>query len=351
VTPALGLVVGEDAETLLPDQIKESIFGWGYAGIPFASTNETSWRNYLVTTAVRHYNLTQGKGFWSRHYFVLGDDLADLSTRIADRQLVDAELRPFNYTEANTPLVAYSVSGSGSSFQCLESQKSGGSASFFLYAHPVTGSFPVFEILEDDASRYLTWNPYANGIIKPYDGTLAGMRLLGFAMPSAGTNGTVAALSGFLPAENYMADGETLFARTATPIETWRVEHFGLTDNAGDGADTADVEPDGLDNLLEYALGGNPTNDDASAVAPDYSIAAEGGSNWLYYVHNERIDDPSLNYIIGTATNLVSVSSWNTNDVVVVGESASIDRIKSVTNRTEVIGGSKFIRLNIEKQQ
>lgn len=144
----------------MPNEKSDSWFRTGYAGGKNSfKPPETDWRNYLVSTAVRRYTLPQGNGIWSRFYYVLGDDMQDLSDRIQERDLIDAKLSEFDFTEATSPLVGYSVSGSGASFQCLEN---GSDPDFFLYAHPVSGSFPIFEIIEDDKSRYLTWNPYAN---------------------------------------------------------------------------------------------------------------------------------------------------------------------------------------------
>jgi chitodextrinase len=45
---------------------------------------------------------------------------------------------------------------------------------------------------------------------------------------------------------------------TSTPIETWRQAKFGTTSNTGNAADDADPNHNGLINLLEYALGGDP---------------------------------------------------------------------------------------------
>ncbi len=45
---------------------------------------------------------------------------------------------------------------------------------------------------------------------------------------------------------------------TGTALETWRFAYFGTTANTGNAADLADLERDGVVNLLEYALGGNP---------------------------------------------------------------------------------------------
>jgi hypothetical protein len=43
-----------------------------------------------------------------------------------------------------------------------------------------------------------------------------------------------------------------------TPIETWRQSKFGTTSNSGDAADDADPNHNGIINLMEYALGGEP---------------------------------------------------------------------------------------------
>lgn len=45
-----------------------------------------------------------------------------------------------------------------------------------------------------------------------------------------------------------------------TPREAWRYSHFGVTANTGAAADTADMDKDGLPNLLEFAFGLNPTS-------------------------------------------------------------------------------------------
>ena len=44
-----------------------------------------------------------------------------------------------------------------------------------------------------------------------------------------------------------------------TPIETWRQFYFNTTANSGLTADDADFDGDGVLNLMEYALGSNPT--------------------------------------------------------------------------------------------
>ena len=126
---------------------------------------------------------------------------------------------------------------------------------------------------------------------------------------------------------------------------TW-ADSFGLT-----GADTnltADVEPDGLDNLMEYGLGGDPTTNDAAAIAPVSYIADDAGTDYLYHVHNQRTDDSALSFTVGATPDLVATPA-DPNEVSLVGESAESGGFKSVTNRTEASTDAKFINLTVEK--
>ena len=50
--------------------------------------------------------------------------------------------------------------------------------------------------------------------------------------------------------------------------QAWRQTYFGSSANSGDGADAKDFDFDGSSNLLEYALGFNPTTSTSSAALP-----------------------------------------------------------------------------------
>jgi hypothetical protein len=123
-------------------------------------------------------------------------------------------------------------------------------------------------------------------------------------------------------------------------------------DLVGDEADEkADLEydglGDGLDNLMEYALGGNPTNDDAAAVSPATFMADAHGTEWLYHVHNQNLDT-NLTFTVGATPDLV-LTAADTNDVDEVGTSEPSGGFKSVTNRTEAVIDAKFIKLEVSK--
>jgi hypothetical protein len=133
---------------------------------------------------------------------------------------------------------------------------------------------------------------------------------------------------------------------TALPVpesgyDAW-AESYDLTGT--NALESADIEPDGLDNLMEYALGGNPTNSDASAVLPVFQTLG----NYFYHIHNERTDDIDLTYTVELTTDLVS-DGWSTNDLEFVGEAAFSNVWKMVTNRTDLIENAEFIQLKVEK--
>lgn len=64
---------------------------------------------------------------------------------------------------------------------------------------------------------------------------------------------------------------------TLSTQETWRQTHFGTFSNAGNTADAADFDLDGLPNLLEYAFGLNPTQ----GVSRALPVPQVNGSNYV----------------------------------------------------------------------
>ena len=59
-----------------------------------------------------------------------------------------------------------------------------------------------------------------------------------------------------------------------TPIERWRQQHFGITTNTGDAANSADPDRDGVANLLEYGLVTNPRKGPGEPPVPKVAHAA-----------------------------------------------------------------------------
>ncbi|RKX45387.1 MAG: hypothetical protein DRP64_04840 [Verrucomicrobia bacterium] len=113
-----------------------------------------------------------------------------------------------------------------------------------------------------------------------------------------------------------------------------------------------DPDTDGMNNLTEYALGGDPLLDDAASILPTFAIMdAGGGSNFMDYVYNRRLDaaDRGLAYGLNVSTNLQS-------DWIYVGNayetgSAGIDpSFESVSNSIPVSGVKGFVNLEITEE-
>ena len=68
-----------------------------------------------------------------------------------------------------------------------------------------------------------------------------------------------------------------------TPLEIWRETYFNSLENIGDGADTFDFDHDGLTNLMEFALGSDPTR---ASDAPPPVAAREGGFLTFTYIRS-----------------------------------------------------------------
>lgn len=64
---------------------------------------------------------------------------------------------------------------------------------------------------------------------------------------------------------------------TLTGIQGWRKRYFGTVQDSGEAANMADPDHDGLVNLLEYALAGDPT-----ASTPSSGEISRTGSGWRF---------------------------------------------------------------------
>ncbi len=104
-----------------------------------------------------------------------------------------------------------------------------------------------------------------------------------------------------------------------------------------------DADGDGLNNLVEYALGGNPTN----RVRSTNAQRVQSGDG-MEYVYRRRRNAAALGlkYTPEVRSNL-TVGAWSTNGISETG-SASVDtEFDSVTNQVDV-GDSGFVRLRID---
>jgi len=126
---------------------------------------------------------------------------------------------------------------------------------------------------------------------------------------------------------------------------------WSTTYSLAGGADDDD-DQDGLANLGEYGLGGDPTNPADQGVSPEYNVFEEGGTNWFGYVHPIRSDpDSGLLYYLEQTDDLVASPWTNSANIVVTGTNVVAGALSFVSNRISMAGiARQFVRLVIEQR-
>lgn len=134
-------------------------------------------------------------------------------------------------------------------------------------------------------------------------------------------------------------------APSEDPYDDWMLPYSGSL-SAADQQKDADPDDDGMDNFLEYALGGDPTVSDADSILPVNYMADEG----LMYLYNRRADYASLglSYYLELTTDLVTTAF--TNDLTAyteTGVSTAVDGFETVTNLIITVDDAKFVTLKV----
>ena len=127
--------------------------------------------------------------------------------------------------------------------------------------------------------------------------------------------------------------GTVITPTLLSPLEAWRLQYFGITNNAGGAADSFATTSDGMPNLLKYALGLNPTNVASNPIV--YDIAT--GFPRLTAPRNTNATDVTLG-----ATVSGDLMNWTTNGTVIDQDNS----IFQVHDNVSVMGGTnRFMRL------
>ncbi|MGJ8672612.1 Ig-like domain-containing protein [Rubritalea sp.] len=149
-----------------------------------------------------------------------------------------------------------------------------------------------------------------------------------------------------------LVDKVALYGRACiygTNYSTW-ASGYSLT---GDGALTgADVENgatgDGYSNLLEFALGMDPTVNDAGSSEANYT-ENDSGSEYFVYEYERRIDylEQGLSYSLIVTPDLLNPSGESPYDVLIDNSGGDYETVKT---RFQMINSAKFIQLQVEME-
>jgi hypothetical protein len=163
------------------------------------------------------------------------------------------------------------------------------------------------------------------------------------------SNAPVGAVGGNLTISNTDATTQTVALSgtvnavpTYTHQELWRFTNFGSYASENSGADSEDPDHDGLNNLLEYALGLNPN---ASGVIPA-SLALNGANLEYTYTRSTAAKDNGVAYQIEWSDTL-EAGSWRTETVTeqITTTQGALETVKaSISAGT---GAKRFLRLRV----
>ena len=137
-------------------------------------------------------------------------------------------------------------------------------------------------------------------------------------------------------------------APPSDPYTDW-TDAFGLT--GSDTNLTANPDGDALNNLYEYALGGDPTNGSHTGHDSSYQTVEDGGTNWVEYVHAKRNDAAALglDYHLELCNDLAG-GSWTNDGYTVSGTGVLDAEFDSVTNRISTAAeNQQFLKLIINQ--
>ena len=154
-------------------------------------------------------------------------------------------------------------------------------------------------------------------------------------------NEVIVADGGYVALDVYTNLNEVYAISGASSLYVIWKDDYGVTSSL------ADDDGDGLDNLTEYGLGGDPTN----ALDQGFSTAALIDGSSLNYVYPMRSGNSGITYYLKTTDNLVT-GTWTNDGYTVTGTNTGgyAAGFDAVTNQLSTsVKEEQFIRLKIEE--
>jgi autotransporter-associated beta strand protein len=119
---------------------------------------------------------------------------------------------------------------------------------------------------------------------------------------------------------------------------------------SGEDGPDFDADADGIDNAIEWVIGGDPTDSPSNALAPTVTV----GASTVTYVFRRTDDSAAANPFVEYGSNLSGWTEAETGvDGVSIAETADgfgpgIDRVEVTIPRALAVGGTLFVRLRVD---
>ncbi|MGJ8653723.1 MAG: M60 family peptidase N-terminal accessory domain-containing protein [Opitutaceae bacterium] len=126
-----------------------------------------------------------------------------------------------------------------------------------------------------------------------------------------------------------------------SPIESWRMSHFGTSENTGNAADSANPDFDTMNNSMEFALVRDPTVFDS----PYNSVTTDSSDMLIEYSRRKSTGFS----IYAEWTSDLQLGSWDPvgSNEVVTADDGEIETVE-VTLPVESVPDKKFVRIVVE---
>jgi hypothetical protein len=171
--PSLGFVFGNNTKGYAD-------FRYGNALGPDNIRDATVLSYRLLKANDNYWTLKEGKSFSGTYFMVLGSNMGEISNKIQTKNLVslaNTELTDITFANSNNIYYKITLDGLGG-YTIAESTAADNTLSF--KSSPFKNSSPVFLIEATNGNSILTYDPYYYSL-KPYDGTVSSIKLLGFS--------------------------------------------------------------------------------------------------------------------------------------------------------------------------
>ena len=379
-----------DGSSIVSSGLQESIYDCGTDISPYIKENGGAWQNTFAASLERGDTVQfaphpNSGGSWSWNG-PNGFSASDRSVAITDLLALDGGNYMATYTDPDGTIsrrfFEVNVNGADLNVSVGQSTSQSSTASFGGAAElavdgDTNGDWSNGSVTQTDPNESNAWwqvdlgSELFIGGIKVYNRTDGNIRLSQFTVSVLDREGSSIfsqSFTGYPDPSILIKTGGVIgqFVRidqdSNNPLSLAEVEVFesgkapkfsGWIDQyevSGDDADpTGDPDGDLLNNLTEFALGGNPTN--AASVGFSPMLDASGiESNMVHFVYPRRIGAGSeLTYILEFCSDLTS-DNWTVGDYVELPETGSLnDDFEAVTNRIDTTGKTKeFMRLRVE---
>jgi hypothetical protein len=163
-----------------------SDFRYGTALGPNEIRDTHLFSSRLLAAGNNHWNLQNAKSIRGRYFILIDSDMQSIANKIQSKGLVAAaKTERIDFSKSDSKEIPYEISIENGNFIANETTKTEGNIQ--VKEIPFSNSFPVFLLESKSGTARITNDPYYYSL-RPYDGTLKSIKLLGYSSSKLNIN-------------------------------------------------------------------------------------------------------------------------------------------------------------------